>query len=69
MSIQNIELGDHERLVVSPRRAALMLDCGVTRVYEMMNDGKLQSFKDGAARKISVASIREYVAGKLTLAA
>jgi hypothetical protein len=69
VSIQNTELSDHERLVVSPRRAALMLDCGVTRVYEMMNDGKLQSFKDGAARKITVESLRQYVASKLTQAA
>ncbi len=69
MSIHSTGLGDDERLVVSPRRAAVFLDCGITRVYELLNSGQLQSFKDGAARKIVVASIRDYVARKLAQAA
>jgi hypothetical protein len=62
-------LGDDERLVVSPRRAALLLDCGVTRVYELINSGAFESFKDGASRKIVVASIRDYIARRLSQAA
>ncbi len=65
MSIQSTGLGDDERLVVSPRRTAVLLDCGVTRVYELINRGELESYKDGAARKIVVASIRGYVERQL----
>jgi excisionase family DNA binding protein len=69
VSIQSTGLGDDERLVVSPRRTAVLLDCGVTRVYELINSGELESYKDGAARKIVVASIRDYIARKLSQAA
>jgi hypothetical protein len=69
VSIHRSGLGDDERLVVSPRRAAAMLDCGITRLYELISSGELQSFKDGAARKIVVASIRDYIARKIAQAA
>lgn len=65
MSIQGMGLGDNERLVVSPKRAAFMLDCGITTLYELMNNGELQSFRDGGSRKVVVASIRKYVADRL----
>jgi hypothetical protein len=63
MSVQ-AALAD-EPLVVSPRRAQQMLDIGHSRLYELLSDGELQSFKDGKSRKIVVASIRNYVARKL----
>ncbi len=69
MSTHSTGLGDDERLVVSPRRTAVLLDCGVTRVYELINSGELESYKDGAARKIVVASIRGYIARRLAQAA
>jgi hypothetical protein len=69
VSIQSTGLGDDERLVVSPRRAAVMLDCGVTRLYELIANREIESYKDGAARKVIVASIRDYVARKLAQAA
>lgn len=50
-----------ESLVVSPRRAAQMLDCGRTRLYELIANRELTSFLDGRSRKITVASIHEYV--------
>jgi hypothetical protein len=50
-----------ESLVVSPRRAAQMLDCGRTRLYELIANRELISFLDGRSRKITVASIRQYV--------
>jgi hypothetical protein len=65
MSIQTAEPCD-EPLVVSPRRAQQMLDIGHSRLYELLSQGELQSFKDGKSRKISVASIRDFVARKLT---
>jgi hypothetical protein len=51
--------GDLERLVVRPRRACHLLDCGITRLYELLRDG--ESFLDGRSRKITVDSIRRYV--------
>jgi hypothetical protein len=42
-----------------------LLDCGVTRVYELINKRELLSYKDGSARKIVVASVREYIARRL----
>jgi hypothetical protein len=57
-------IGD-EPLVVSPRRACHLLDCGTTRLYELINGGELQSFRDGTSRKIVLASIRDYVTRRL----
>jgi excisionase family DNA binding protein len=65
MSIHSTGLGDAEPLVVSPRRACHLLDCGVTRLYELINAGELKSYKDGASRKIIVGSIKEYVERRL----
>jgi hypothetical protein len=69
MNIKNIQLGDVERLVVSPRLARQMLDCGNTRLYELIKNNELESFLDGRSRKIVVASIRAYIARKLAAAA
>lgn len=64
MSVWIPELWD-EPIVVSPRRAQQMLDVGHSRLYELLSQGELQSYKDGKSRKIIVASIKEYVARKL----
>jgi Helix-turn-helix domain len=61
MSIHSTGLGDDERLVVRPKLACLMLDVGVTRLYELIKAGELESFKDGGARKITMRSIRARV--------
>ena len=68
MSIPSTRLGDDERLVVSPRRARRMLDCGNTRLYELVNSKAVESFLDGRSRKITVDSIRRYIALRLALA-
>jgi hypothetical protein len=65
MSIHSTGIGKDEPLVVSPRRARVMLDCGNTRLYELIAGGDLQSFKDGKCRKITVASIKAYIAQKI----
>jgi excisionase family DNA binding protein len=62
MSITSTGLSDFERaLVVKPRGAQRMLNCGRKKVYQLIAEGKLASFKDGASRKITVASIHEYI--------
>jgi hypothetical protein len=65
MSIPSTGLGDNERLVVSPRRARHMLDCGNTRLYELLKNKELESYVDGRSRKITVDSIRRYIALRL----
>ena len=65
MHILSTGLDGDERLVVSPRRARHMLDCGNTRLYELINGGELDSFLDGRSRKITVESIHRYIARHL----
>ncbi len=65
MSIPSTGLGDDERLVVSPRRARHMLDCGNTRLYELLKSKELESYVDGRSRKIVTASIHRYIAQRL----
>jgi excisionase family DNA binding protein len=62
------DLGDDAPLLVRVRAACRMLDVGETRLYEMLNSGELQSFRDGGARKILVSSIREYIARQMAQA-
>jgi excisionase family DNA binding protein len=65
MSIPSTGLGDDERLVVSPRRARHLLDCGNTRLYELLKNKELESYVDGRSRKIVTASIHRYIAQRL----
>jgi excisionase family DNA binding protein len=53
--------GNVPTLLVRPKQACSMLSVGLTRLYELLNSGTLESFKDGKARKITVRSIEEYV--------
>ena len=57
-----------EPLLVRPREAWRMLGCGNSHGYELLNAGELESFHDGRARKITVASIRAYITRKLAAA-
>jgi hypothetical protein len=65
MSIHSTGLSHDEPIVVSPRRARHLLDCGNTRFYELLAAGELESFKDGKSRKVTMASIKAYVARRL----
>jgi hypothetical protein len=65
MSIYSTGLGKDEPLVVSPRRARCMLDCGTTRLYELLAAQELTSYKDGKSRKITVASIEKYITRRI----
>jgi hypothetical protein len=67
MSIHNTDLSDTQDapLVVKPKTAWKMLACSNTRGYELLNAGELESFLDGRSRKITVDSIRRYIARHL----
>lgn len=68
MAKGNGNLQNNERLLVRPRRACHLLDCGTTRFYELLDRGELESFLDGRSRKITVESIRRYITKRLTAA-
>jgi hypothetical protein len=57
---------EFEPLVVKPKTAWKMLACSNTRGCELLAAGKLESFLDGRSRKITVESIRQYIARRLT---
>lgn len=57
-----------EPLAVSPRQACLLLGVGNTRLYQLIENGELQSYLDGRARRITVESIRRRVARLLAAA-
>jgi excisionase family DNA binding protein len=52
-------------LAVSPREACRLLSLGMSRLYGLMRAGKLQSYEDGRARRIPMASIHAYIARRL----
>ena len=54
-----------EPLAVRPKIAWRMLGCGNSHGYELLNRGELDSFTDGNARKITVDSIKRYIARRL----
>jgi excisionase family DNA binding protein len=42
-----------------------MLDCGNTRLYELLKTKELKSYLDGRSRRITVDSIHRYIATHL----
>jgi excisionase family DNA binding protein len=52
-------------LVVKPRAACRLLNCSHKRLYQLLAEGELQSFRDGGSRKIVVESIRQFIARRL----
>jgi excisionase family DNA binding protein len=49
---------DLEPLAVSPREACRLLNVGNTYLYELLNNGELESYWEGKSRKITTRSIR-----------
>ena len=52
-------------IVVKPKKATLYGIGGLTKIYELIADGELESYRDGRSRLITVASIEAYVERKL----
>jgi excisionase family DNA binding protein len=58
------DLANHDwrkPLAVPPRQACELLSVGLTRLYQLMNAGELESFHIGRARRITTASISAYI--------
>jgi excisionase family DNA binding protein len=56
--IKNVGL---QPLGVSVRDAGHVLNCGRTRIYDLLDQEELESYMDGSRRKIIYASIEAYV--------
>jgi hypothetical protein len=52
-------------LLVRPRIARQMLSCANERLYDLLNSRELESFTEGRARLITVASIHRYIERRL----
>jgi hypothetical protein len=57
-----------EPLVVSPKVAKYLLGIGTTKLWELIRAGELESYLDGASRRITLASIKARVARQLAAA-
>jgi excisionase family DNA binding protein len=62
MSQLSTGLGHQAALAVAPREAGRLLSMCQTRVYQLMRDGTLESYRDGRARRIPMQAIHNYVA-------
>ena len=51
-----------EPLVVKPTTAARMIDCGGTKIWELCKQGVLDTIQVGADKRVTVESIKRYVA-------
>ena len=51
-----------EPLVVTPREACALLNIGNTRLYRLLGDKQIDSYREGRARRIPMASIKSYIA-------
>ncbi|RIV75665.1 helix-turn-helix domain-containing protein [Pelagerythrobacter aerophilus] len=54
-----------EPLALAPKDAFAAIGVGVTKGYELINAGELQTFKIGRATRVTTESVRAYVARRL----
>ena len=47
-----------EPVAVKRSTAAKMLDCGITKIWQLCKEGKLQTIQVGADTRVTVASIK-----------
>jgi hypothetical protein len=50
--------------LASMPKTAELLDCGISRIYKLIDAGELKSFLVGGRRKIAVADIVNFIARK-----
>lgn len=58
-------MNESEPIAVSPKGACTALSYGLTKIYDLINAGELEVFKDGRATRITTASIKAYVARRV----
>ena len=52
---------DNQPLVVKPQTACRLLSIGTTRLYELIADGSIESYREGGHRRITMRSIQAYI--------
>ena len=52
-------------LAVPTKEAGRLLSLSLSRLYELLRAGELQSYEDGYSRRVTMASIHEYVERRL----
>jgi hypothetical protein len=61
---QPVEASEFNPLVVAPRKARQLLDVGNTKLYELINSGRLEKIKIGRSSKITMKSIIAVASGR-----
>jgi excisionase family DNA binding protein len=56
-------------LAVPPREASRLLSVGMSRLYQLMRTGELESYRDGRSRRITMASIQKRMARQIAASA
>jgi excisionase family DNA binding protein len=54
-----------EPIVVTPLAAGALLSIGQTKLYELIDAGELESYRAGRSRRITMASIKNYIKRQL----
>ena len=57
-----------DKIAVAPAEAFAMIGIGVTKGYELINNGEFETFKVGRATRITTESVRQYVRRQLAAA-
>ena len=52
---------DVEPIAVSPKKACIVLDCGLSHLYRLMREGEIDFYKDSTSTKVIVKSMEAYV--------
>jgi len=65
LSSNRAKYPDIEPLRVRPNKAMVLLDCGRTELYGLIDSGEIDSYRDGGARWIITRSIHAYNERKL----
>jgi len=52
---------DESRILLTPEAAASRLSCGRSTVYELIQEGRLESIRIGRSRRIPVAALERFI--------
>jgi excisionase family DNA binding protein len=63
------QLGPNGSLVATPNQAMTFLGNGRATLYQLLNDGELESYTEGKGRRITWPSIHAYVKRRLAAGA
>jgi excisionase family DNA binding protein len=59
--MKDLRLSEIEAFAVPAKKAAPSIGVGMTRLYELIKAREIESYRDGKARKVVVASLKAYV--------